>query len=201
MSTNINLGVTPSALVDAARSFAIIGTAQVKASKVLALGAILSGAPTEDVSKRTGIAEATLKRIAGLARNGRAASETREAFTTESFTTAFRDLPWKALTTVPGEGKALSKAQQNAQYDASIATASFWDSFLSDENKSKGDTNKKTGEGETTDMRAAVYEFVVNAPDPAAAAALITEALEAALHALSDATIDNEGSGQAVVDF
>lgn len=50
----------------------------------------------------------------------------------------------------------------------------------------KGTTNAATGESESTDMRALVHDFIVNAPDSAAALALIAEAVEAARTTLAE---------------
>lgn len=60
--------------------------------------------------------------------------------------------------------------------------------------KSAPATKSATGEDETTDFRALVHDFIVNAPDHAAAVALVMEAVESAEQFLAEAAAEADAA-------
>ena len=178
-TSRLDFGVKLSALIKSATSFNVIGTATVKTSKVLALAAILQGAATEDVSKRTGIAEGTLKRIAGLARNGVPATDDRAKVTPATISERLHALDFVTLTT---EGADADKV-----LDATYAAANVWDDFLV-ETARKG--SRKTEEMTPTSLAILVHDSIVNADNPDVWIAAINDALASAEAALTEGEED-----------
>lgn len=175
-TSRVDFGVKMSALINAATSFNVIGTATVKTSKVLALGAILQGASTEDVSKRTGIAEGTLKRIAGLARNGVPAREGFKALTPAAISVRLHDLDWAALT---------ASTDPDAQLDATYAAAAIWDDAFIE--TAKAGKSRKGDEPMTpTNLAILVHDSIVNAENPQVWIDAINDALASAEATLTD---------------
>jgi len=128
MST-LEFGVKPSVMIQAATVAAVIGSQSTKSSRVIALGAILSGASIDTVASATAISPTTLKRIAAIARNGRPPREGFTEFTPAAIATMLKNLDWQGLTK--------PTASQGSKLDATIAAARLWDKVFIDDGAKK----------------------------------------------------------------
>lgn len=127
-TATLSFGVKPSALVKAATRLTMVGTAYLKAGKLVACAAILSGADIDDVSLRTGVKPSALRRIVSIVNNGRKATDNVARVTPAQASEALHGLDWEALTNdAPSDDAA-----RDAQYDATIEAANVWDAMFAD---------------------------------------------------------------------
>lgn len=175
-TTRLDFGVKIAALIKSATSFNVIGTATVKTSKVLALGAVLTGAATEDVSKRTGIAEGTLKRIAGIARNGVPAREDEGVakVSPAAISERLHALDWASLTT--------EDAPADDVLNATYAAAAIWDDLFIEVSKGSARTKE---EMTPTSLAILIHDSIVKSDNPDVWIAAVNDALASAEAALT----------------
>lgn len=181
-STVLDFGLSTGALIESAAEFGVIGTTAVKVSKVLALFAILQGAPTEDASKRTGISEGTLKRIRKVVLSGIPAREGVAGVSAATVSKAAHKLASDGIVSTLIDG-GMSWADK---YDAQLAASKFWDKFLVETKESRAPK-----EMTATDLAILVHDSIVaageNAPLWAAAVQDALESAQAEIAAIAEA--------------
>ena len=180
-NARLDFGVKIAALIKSATSFNVIGTATVKTSKVLALGAVLTGAATEDVSKRTGIAEGTLKRIAAIARNGIPATADRAKVTAATISERLHALDWTSLTT--------EDAPADDVLNATYAAAAIWDDLFIEVSKGASRTRE---EMTPTSLAILIHDTIVKSDNPDVWIAAVNDALASAEAALTGDDVEEE---------
>lgn len=141
--TRLEFGVKTSELIEASKKQGFIGTTFTKSAKVLALGAVLQGAPIEDTAVRTGVGQGTLARLFTIV-NGKGNTVGTKRYTASKISEALHALAWSDIIA--------------EDYDAVLSAALLWDDMLAE---SKSTKSKKEEPLAPIDLRNLIFDSLM----------------------------------------